>query len=162
MSAMASQITRLTIVYSTVYPGADQSKNQSSMSLAFVRGIHQWPVNSPHKGPVTRNLFPFDDVIMSILYFHLLHILRYVTDVHTSTYLPPVSCFTHTIYTKTTLTPQYYFKLWFQLISVSSTPDFIHESCLFVVSSGHISSYKWQLVEGCEICESVLIREGNL
>ena len=38
-------------------------KRQSSASLAFVRGIHRWPVNSPHKGPVTRKMFPFDDVI---------------------------------------------------------------------------------------------------
>ena len=51
MSAMASQITSLTFVYSTVYSGADQRKHQSSASLAFVRGIHRWPVNSPHKGP---------------------------------------------------------------------------------------------------------------
>ena len=64
MGAIASQITSLTIVYSSVYSGADQRKNQSSTSLAFVRGIHRWPVNSPHKGPVTRKLFPFDDVIM--------------------------------------------------------------------------------------------------
>ena len=64
MSAMASQITSLTIVYSTVYSGADQRKHQSSASLAFVRGIHRWPVNSPHKWPVTRKMFPFDDVIM--------------------------------------------------------------------------------------------------
>ena len=63
MSAMASQITSLTIVYSTVYSGADQR----SASLAFVRGIHRSPVNSPHKGPVTRKMFPFDDVIMSTL-----------------------------------------------------------------------------------------------
>ena len=64
MSAMASQITSLTIVYSTVYSGTDERKHQSSASLAFVRGIHRWPVNSPHKGPVTRKMFPFDDVIM--------------------------------------------------------------------------------------------------
>ena len=44
--------------------GADQRKHQSSASLALVRGIHRWPVNSPHKGPVTRKMFPFDDVIM--------------------------------------------------------------------------------------------------
>ena len=62
--AMASQITSLTIVYSNVHSGADQRKHQSSASLAFVRGIHRWPVNSPHKGPVTRKMFPFDDVIM--------------------------------------------------------------------------------------------------
>ena len=64
MSAMASQITSLTIVYSTVYSGVDQRKHQSSASLAFVRGIHRWPVNSLHKSPVTRKMFPFDDVIM--------------------------------------------------------------------------------------------------
>ena len=63
MSAIA-QITSLTTVYSTVYSGADQRKHQSSASLAVVRGIHRWPMNSPHKGPVTRKMFPFDDVIM--------------------------------------------------------------------------------------------------
>ena len=61
---MASQITSLTVVYSTGYSGSDQRKHQSSASLAFVRGIHRWPVNSPHKGPVTRKTFPFDGVIM--------------------------------------------------------------------------------------------------
>ena len=66
MSAMASQITSLTIAYSIVYQGADQRKHQNCESLAFVRRIHQWPVNSPHKGPVTRKMFPFDDVIMHI------------------------------------------------------------------------------------------------
>ena len=64
MSTMASHITSLTIVYSTVYSGTDQRKYQSSASLTFVRGIHRWPVNSPRKGPVTRKMFPFDDVIM--------------------------------------------------------------------------------------------------
>ena len=61
MSAMASQITNLTIVYSSVYSGADQRKHQSSAALAFVRGIHRWPMNSPHKGPVMRKMFIFDD-----------------------------------------------------------------------------------------------------
>ena len=64
MGTIASQITSLTIVYSTVYSDADQRKYQSSASLAFVRGIHRRPVNSPHKWPVTRIMFPFDDVIM--------------------------------------------------------------------------------------------------
>ena len=66
MGAIASRITSLTIVNSTVYSDADQRKHQSSASLAFVRGIHRGPVNSLHKGPVTRKMFPFDDVIMSI------------------------------------------------------------------------------------------------
>ena len=65
MGTMASKITSLTIVYSSVYSGADQSKHQSSASLAFVWGIHRSPVNSPYKWPVTRKMFPFDDVIMS-------------------------------------------------------------------------------------------------
>ena len=60
---MASQITSLTIV-SSIYSGADQRKHQSSASLAFVRGIHLGPVNAPHKWPVPRKMFPFDDVIM--------------------------------------------------------------------------------------------------
>ena len=64
MSTMASQITSLTIVYSIAYLSADQRKHQSSAILAFVRGIHRRPVNSPHKRSVTRNMFPFDDVIM--------------------------------------------------------------------------------------------------
>ena len=64
MDAMASQITSLTIVYSTVYSGAGQRKHQRSVSLAFVRRIHRRQVNSPHKWPVTRKMFPFDDVIM--------------------------------------------------------------------------------------------------
>ena len=59
MSAMAFPITSLMFVYSFVYLGADPRKHQSSASLAFVRGIHRWPVNSPHKGPVTRKMLPF-------------------------------------------------------------------------------------------------------
>ena len=65
MNTITSQITSLTIVYLTVNSGLDQRKHQSSASLAFVRGIHRRPVNSPHKGPVTRKMFPFDDVIMN-------------------------------------------------------------------------------------------------
>ena len=50
---MASQITGVSIVCSTVCSSADKRKHQSSASLAFLRGIHRWPVVSPHKGPVT-------------------------------------------------------------------------------------------------------------
>ena len=60
MGVMASLITSLTIVYSTVYSDADQWKHQSSASLTFVRG----PVNSPPKWPETRKMLPFDDVLM--------------------------------------------------------------------------------------------------
>ena len=68
ISVIASKITIIASVYSTVYSGADQRKrqikHQSSASLAFVRGIHQWLENSPHKMPVTRKMFPFDDAIV--------------------------------------------------------------------------------------------------
>ena len=64
MSVMASQITAVSIAWSTVSSGADQRIHRSSASLAFVTGIHRWPVDSPHKWPVTGEMFPFDDVIM--------------------------------------------------------------------------------------------------
>ena len=88
MSTMASQITSHTIVYSTVYSGIDQRKHQSSTSLAFVRGIHRWPVNSPHKGPVTRKMFPFDDVIIWFIYPHS----SYFTGTWANQWLPYCQC----------------------------------------------------------------------
>ena len=66
MGAMPYQTTSLTIVYLTVYTGTGERKHQSSASLAFVRGIRQWPVNSPHKGPVMQKMFPCDDIIMDL------------------------------------------------------------------------------------------------
>ena len=63
VSSMASQFTGVLIGCSTVCSCTDQRKH-SSASLAFVRGIHRSPVDSPHKGPVTRKMFPFDGVIM--------------------------------------------------------------------------------------------------
>ena len=49
IGAMASQVITIAIIYSTVYSDADQRKRQSSASLAFVLGIHRWPITSPHK-----------------------------------------------------------------------------------------------------------------
>ena len=72
MGPMASRIPSLTIVYSIVYSGADQRKHQSSASLAFEWGIHRSPVNSPHKWPVTRKIFPFDNIIKE---YHILYVL---------------------------------------------------------------------------------------
>ena len=74
MGTMASQITSLTIVYSTVYSGADQRKHQTSASLAFVWGIHRRPVNSPHKWPVTRKK-------VSIWWRHHVIYIAEVTDI---------------------------------------------------------------------------------
>ena len=65
MSVMASEITGVSIVYSIICSGADQRIHESSASLAIVRGIHRWPVNSPHTRPVTRKMLPLNEVIMS-------------------------------------------------------------------------------------------------
>ena len=72
MGAMASQVTSLMIVYSAVYLGADQRKHQSSASLAFVRGIPWWPVNSLHKWPVMRKMFPLENLILSVTFLSYL------------------------------------------------------------------------------------------
>ena len=63
MRAMASLIPDFLLNRS----GADQRKHQSSASLAFVGGMHRWPVGSPHEGPVTREKFPFDDAMNNII-----------------------------------------------------------------------------------------------
>ena len=86
MSAMASQITIVSIGCSTVCSGADQRKQQSSVLLAFVLGVHQWPVDAPHKGPVTRKMSPFDDVTM----------YRRIVDLHQTT-IPNDVCTVFTI-----------------------------------------------------------------
>ena len=68
MGAMASEISSLTIVYST-FIQAQVKENINAprhwpLCGEFTVTDHRWPVNSPHKGPVTRKRFPFDDVIM--------------------------------------------------------------------------------------------------
>ena len=68
MGAMASQITGASIVNTTICLSAVQRKRQSSASRGFVRGFHQWPANSSHKGPITRKLFPFDNVITHLAF----------------------------------------------------------------------------------------------
>ena len=62
MSAIAFQTIGVTIIYSTVCSSADQRKHQSSASLVI----------SSHKGPVTRKIFAFDDVIL--IYFATLQL----------------------------------------------------------------------------------------
>ena len=48
-----------------------RSKKTSKLRVTgFVRGIHRGPVNSPHKWPVTRKMFPYDDVIITSVYLH--------------------------------------------------------------------------------------------
>ena len=77
MSAMASQITSVSIVCWTVGSGADQRKHQKLCVTGFVCRIHWWLVNSQHKRPVTGKMFPFDDVIMSSMHLKSLGIISY-------------------------------------------------------------------------------------
>ena len=64
MSMMASHTTGILVVYWNVCSGADKKNTKAPRHLAFVRGIHRWTVSTPHQGPVTRKMFPFDNVIM--------------------------------------------------------------------------------------------------
>ena len=73
MSAIVSQITSVSIVCSTVCE--TQRKHQSSAQLAFVMGIHRWPVDSPDKWPVMRKMCPFYNVIMGVGFNLLLCII---------------------------------------------------------------------------------------
>ena len=83
---MASQFVSVSIICSPVCSDADQRQHQSSASLAFVRGIHRGPVNSPHKWPVTRKMFPFDDVIMvSMSWRHHVSLLWSVSPTYLTT-----------------------------------------------------------------------------
>ena len=63
MSAMASQIAGVSIVWLTVCSSEHQRKHQGSTSQTFVRVIHRWPVDTHHKELVTRKMFPFDDLL---------------------------------------------------------------------------------------------------
>ena len=83
MRAMASQITRVPIACSIVCSYADQRNHQSSASLAFASGLHRWSVDSPHKGPVKRILFSFDDVILKSFYVNLFWFRSFVCMVWT-------------------------------------------------------------------------------
>ena len=95
---MASQITSLTIVYLSVYSAADQRKHQSSASLAYVWGIHRWPVNSPHKGPVTRKnvsiWWRHHEPIVSCLWLNF-QISSFTDDVYRSGSLEPETLVSH-------------------------------------------------------------------
>ena len=65
MSTMASQITSLTVVYSIVY-----SKKTSKLRVTGLCARNSLgPVNSPHKGPVMRKMFLFDDIILCRQHF---------------------------------------------------------------------------------------------
>ena len=53
------------------YSDADQRKTSKLRVTGLCVGNSPGPVNSPHKGPVTRKMFPFDDVIMKVQAFRV-------------------------------------------------------------------------------------------
>ena len=65
MPTLSSLVATQVVDMTTLAANDEIYHHQSSVSLAFVRGIQWWPVNSPHKCPVTRQMFPFDDIIMN-------------------------------------------------------------------------------------------------
>ena len=168
MSTIASQITSLTIVYSTVYSGLDQRKHQSSASLAFVRGIHRWPVNSPHKGPVRRKKFPFDDIIMYFVFMNSYETQMEKVSLHNAR-------MTHTIVLLATVTPDvlarsvinrvlYNIKLlWNWLFMIHAThQDMDVFTCL--LSKQYISvllSLSLSLFKYMYVCVCVRVYTGN-
>ena len=88
MSAMASQITGISMdcLLSRLF-----RRTSKESTLAFVRGIPRWPVDSPHKGPITRKMLPFDDVIMISFILrrpqHLSAVLGLSSDWYTFVYM---------------------------------------------------------------------------
>ena len=64
MGVIACVMTSVSINCSPVCSGANQRIHQCSASLAFVRRINRWPVDSIHTGPVTQKMFPFDDDVI--------------------------------------------------------------------------------------------------
>ena len=63
-SLMASQNTSNSTVHSTICLSQHKKKHQRVRYWPFVMGIHRWPVDSPHKGPVMWKVFPLCDIIM--------------------------------------------------------------------------------------------------
>ena len=67
MNVNTSKSTAIPPFVLPAYTGQHQREHQSSELLALWEGNHQWPVDSPHKGTVTRKMFPFDDVVIDLV-----------------------------------------------------------------------------------------------
>ena len=105
MGTMASHITSPS--------GADQRRHQSSASLAFVRRIHR----RPRKWPVTRKMFPFDEVIMTAM----------------SEWL-----------SQSSRNSRSFFIFWLHNLTPPLVPKLVHEVYVGVITWKHFSSY-WPL-----------------
>ena len=149
MSAMASQITVVSIIYITVCAGADQRKHQSSVSLGFLRGFHRWRVNSPHKGSVTWKMFPFEDAITTKwpcfvdnkyvseekrpFKFHQILSQRFQLDT------PAIDFLLHTIWSSTAIEAHF----TRNIMMTSSNGNIL---CVTAPSSGESTGHRWILL----------------
>ena len=133
--------------------GADQRKHKSSGSLAFVRGIHRSPVNSPHKRPVTRKMLPFDDVIMQILHPRCYDVRPTWSQCHGNSGMQrwrPVSCLGRSKYKRLAI------RLTWKLCSLTSPSTVTMDTS----SWGRICSYVvtwWPLKANCRISGFLII-----
>ena len=139
MGGMPSQIIRATIVYSTVYSGADQRKYQSSASLAYMRGIHRWLVKSRHKCPVTQKCFHWM-TSSCICGNQMLHIICYFLSVLFSIQF-------YTIPTIFRFRGEMSWSVWFRLFFIH--PSALHSAVCLSVSlqwchneRGSVSNYQ--------------------
>ena len=139
MGAKASQIISLMSIHSTVYSGTYQRKHESSVSLAFVRGIHRWPVNSPHEGPVTRKMIPLDDsIIGSWLVKSFQHTVISVTENVIASNFPRPSAATMSTTPKTDFRISYYIGItyagqWLWSVSKCERPYLLSHNYRLVI-----------------------------
>ena len=156
MSTIASQITSLAIVYSTVYSGTDQRKHQSSASLAFVWGIHRWSVNSTHKEPVTRKMFPFDDVIMENRVLSWCQLSRYYGYSRLSSGQPAESSVTPKLaslrFAALNVTHPYLTSMLVELISVGKRDHSSHAEWRYAVLTLITRNTPWYVQEWLTYC----------
>ena len=150
MSAIASQIIGVSIVCLTVCSGANQRKHQSSASLAFVRGIHRWPVNSPHKGPVTRKMFPFDDVIMLR---KLSYSVEYYWLSSSHKCIKTFSCYRERIQCKINYETEY---IGFNKYEVKRKRS-LCRTCSFVIQQGMVTMRHCQETIKCGVCLAMFL-----
>ena len=151
MGVMASQITCVSIVSCTVCSGADQRKHQSSKSMAFVRGIHRSPMDSPHKGSITRKFFPFHDVIMKVWMAMVLTFLsRDIPDSATEELLQRyndfiMSAMASQITSLMTVYSTVYSRRWSKKHQSSASLAFVRGINRSPVNSPHLMTSSWRM-----------------
>ena len=124
-----------------------------------MRGIHRWPVNSPHKGPVTRKMFPLDDVIMTYPMKYFLSFALLITEWNENRHQAReqqkwyqfVLCITRWIGKQTYLSIRY-LEIFQNYVIQSWQSDFISRA----VCSGQSHFHKWKWLSSTTTIDSTL------